>query len=215
MTEPKSSTPALLPEAIPGLDLAIGLHRVADSPSLYLSILRMFVDGHRNDTAEIRRCIAGSDWAGAMRRAHTVKGLAGTIGARELQDRARELEARLNDPGARADADTTIDAFATVLDAVVGAIDAALPAAAREPAAAPASSVDRQQLASVCRELHGLLAADDLRARDGLQRHRDLLRAACGGQFGAIEAAVERFDFAAARAALTSACDAHGIALAP
>lgn len=214
MTEPSTSAAALLPDAIPGIDLAIGLHRVADSPSLYLSILRMFVDGHRADTAEIRHCIAGSDWPGAVRRAHTVKGLAGTIGALELQDRARDLEARLKAPEAHTDIDTTIDAFATALDAIVAAIDAALPAPAREPAAAPASSVDRQRLASACRELHDLLEADDLRARDGLQRHRELLRAACGEQFGAIETAVEQFDFAAARAALAAACDAHGIALA-
>lgn len=213
MTEPVSSAARLLPDVIPGLDLAVGLHRVADSPSLYISILRMFVDGHRDDAAAVRLCIAGSDWAGAVRRAHTVKGLAGTIGALELQDRARELEARLKDPEAPTGIDTTIDAFAAELAAIVAAIDAALPEPARESAAPPASSVDRQRLASACRELRDLLRTDDLRARDCLRQHQDLLRGAYGEQAGAIETAVDQFDFAAADTALTAACDAHGIAL--
>lgn len=197
---------------IPGVDTASGLRRMSGNAELYASVLRMFVDGHRNDAEEIRREAAAGDWNAAVRRAHTVKGLAGTIGADALQELARAMEACLKQPETRGSAEAAIAAFAAVLAAVTAGIEAALPSPARPAPAADARPVDSARLGQACRELQAFLDTDDLSAQECLERHRELLQAAFGARADAIAAAVEGFDFAAARRALADACAAQGIA---
>ena len=196
---------------IPGVDTVSGLRRMSGNAELYASVLRMFIDGHRNDAEEIRREAAAGDWNAAVRRAHTVKGLAGTIGADALQEQARAMEACLKQPETRGSAEAAIAAFAAGLAAVTAGIEAALPSPAR-PVAADARPVDPARLGQACRELQAFLATDDLSAQECLERHRELLQAAFGARADAIAAAVEGFDFAAARRALAEACAAQGIA---
>ncbi len=202
-----------LPVAIAGLDTVTGLHRVADNPGLYASVLRMFVEGHRLDADEIRREVAAADWTAAVRRAHTVKGLAGTIGAQELQDRAREMENCLKQPELRANASVAIAAFARSLATVVAGIDSALPPPPRAQPGAP-QTVDRERLLAACRELHALLVTDDMRSQDSHAQHRELLDAAFSERAQALASAVEQFDFDAARRELVAACADQGIDLA-
>ncbi len=74
----------------------IGLSRVAGNRKLYVSLLAKF---HRDfpDTArEIRAAVAGGDRERAVRFAHTIKGVAGTIGATDLQIQAERLETALS-----------------------------------------------------------------------------------------------------------------------
>lgn len=216
---PTDRTPGTAPQpggrarfaAIPGIDTASGLRRMSDNAELYASVLRMFVDGHGNDPDEIRREVAAGDWTAAVRRAHTVKGLAGTIGADALQEQARAMEACLKQPESRGDAEAAIAAFAAGLAAVTAGIEAVLPSPAR-PAPAAAATVDPERLEQACRELAALLATDDLRAQDCLAAHRELLKTAFGARADAIVSAVEGFDFAAARRALADACAALGVA---
>jgi CheY-like chemotaxis protein len=83
------------PDALPqveGLDTHVGLQYMAGRPRLYLAMLDRFVGSHADSGARIRQSLAQGDDEGAVRTAHTLKGLAGTLGAIRLQELARTLE---------------------------------------------------------------------------------------------------------------------------
>ena len=62
---------------------------------LYLKLLGRFVEQFSRFEADIQKLINENDLAGAQRMAHTLKGVAGYIGAVELQLAASDIEARL------------------------------------------------------------------------------------------------------------------------
>jgi CheY-like chemotaxis protein len=90
----KPATPAVLPE-IEGLDAASGLRRAAGMSGIYLKLLRQFaVDYAEADTA-LSAMLNAQQLAEAERYAHTLKGLAGTLGADALQACAASIEGAL------------------------------------------------------------------------------------------------------------------------
>jgi len=68
------------------------LSMVNGKVSLYLNILRTFQSGNANFGGEIRELLKKGDQKSAQRSAHSLKGVAGTIGASALQAQAAELE---------------------------------------------------------------------------------------------------------------------------
>ena len=78
---------------IPGLDAASGLKCVGGKAERYVRLLRRLVDDHGDDLSKLRACLAVGDLTGARRIAHTLKGVAGTLGAIRLQGAAAALEA--------------------------------------------------------------------------------------------------------------------------
>jgi CheY-like chemotaxis protein/HPt (histidine-containing phosphotransfer) domain-containing protein len=74
------------------IDLEQGLSMVNGKVSLYLNILRTFQSGNANFGGEIRDLLKKGDQKSAQRSAHSLKGVAGTIGASVLQAQAAELE---------------------------------------------------------------------------------------------------------------------------
>ena len=91
---PTAGTPigdATVP-SVEGLDTASGLMRVAGNRKLYLKLLRQFVDQQGQAPARITDALASSDHATAERLAHTVKGVAGNLGAGVVQAAAGALE---------------------------------------------------------------------------------------------------------------------------
>jgi CheY-like chemotaxis protein len=82
-----------LPERLPGLDLTDGLRRLGGNHKLYTQILRKFHAGYARTDRDIQRLMVDGKDEEALRMAHTLKGLAGNIGAAELQTAAAALEA--------------------------------------------------------------------------------------------------------------------------
>jgi CheY-like chemotaxis protein/HPt (histidine-containing phosphotransfer) domain-containing protein len=85
-----------LPE-LPGIDKAEGLRRMMNKPTLYEKVLRDFHSRFLSEPEAIRAAIDSGDLATAERRAHSTKGLAGTIGAPALQEAAKALETALRE----------------------------------------------------------------------------------------------------------------------
>ncbi len=83
-----------LPE-LPGIDKQDGLTRMMNKPLLYEKILRDFHARFMNEASIIRNAVDTNDLPTAERRAHSTKGLAGSIGALALQDAAKALEGPL------------------------------------------------------------------------------------------------------------------------
>ena len=87
--------PGRVPESLPGIDRTTGLRRVAGNEALYRKLL---LDFHRDYAASIDRIRAaiGEDrLTDAERQVHTLKGVAGNIGAMDLHRAAQELDSAL------------------------------------------------------------------------------------------------------------------------
>ncbi|MBL8487976.1 MAG: response regulator, partial [Rhodocyclaceae bacterium] len=96
------AVPAAL-SAIRGLDPETGLKSVRGRVASYLRLLGIFTGAHADDVARIRAALADGRRDEARRLAHTLKGAAGTLGARDLADAAAGVEAVLRDPAAPVD----------------------------------------------------------------------------------------------------------------
>jgi len=119
--------PAGLALEIDGLDVAGALRRVAGNAPFLLSLLRRFVDNNRHAVAEIDHLLASGDRPGAERRAHTLKGVAATLGATRVQQAAADLEAALRaDPDSAATAER-LATLGAVLVSLCVALDRQLP----------------------------------------------------------------------------------------
>lgn len=122
---------------VDGLDSADGLRRVAGNTRLYVRLLRQFTSQQADAIGEIRAALATNDAESAIRMAHTLKGVAGSLGARDVQDAAAAVETLLR---AGSPADTTNAALAqlaAVLDPIMTRLRAALAMNTTTVAAAP------------------------------------------------------------------------------
>jgi two-component system sensor histidine kinase/response regulator len=84
----------VLPE-IDGIDQALGLRSVSGNKKLYLKLLNDFSQLHGDDITLVRNAIDAERLDEAERIVHTLKGLAGSLGAQKLYREAKELEGAL------------------------------------------------------------------------------------------------------------------------
>jgi len=206
------------PEDVPsveGLDAQDGLSRVAGNRKLYLKLLRQFVDQQGPSPAEISDALARNDASEAERLAHTVKGVAGSLGARAVQTVAAALEKAIGARTPSAEMAPVLQDFSSVLEGFVGRLRAALPSPPTVPApAAPAAPVDLEKTKRVVLEMVTHLNNFDPTAIDCLEAHHDAFRALLPGDtFVSFEQHIGAFAFADALAQLQRAATEHGILL--
>ncbi len=208
---PQEASGERLPD-IPGLKLAAALARVGGSVKLMRKLLLRFAETQRDAASRIAGAIENNDLASAAREAHTVRGLAGNIGAGGAAAAAGRLEQMLAQ-GQREGVEGALDELAGELAQLVLQITLALgdaPAAGREAA----SVDDRAALAAGLRELARLLAQDDSGAAKLLDRICPLLGAAGQGEHGRqLRRLISQYDFEGALDQLQQAASAAGIAL--
>ena len=77
---------------INGLDITDGLKRVLNNKIVYLSLLRKFINNQHDFPNSIRSTLDKHQWHQAELLAHTLKGVAGNIGANKLSAKADILE---------------------------------------------------------------------------------------------------------------------------
>ena len=81
-----------LPDTLPGIDIESCLKRLGGNKELFIEILGAVSKDYADTTDEIRDAIQKGDKELAQRLAHTLKGVAGNISAKELYEAARMLE---------------------------------------------------------------------------------------------------------------------------
>ncbi len=88
---------AVVAEMPQGLDSAAALARLGGNQPLYFRLLGMFRANQAGTALEIRQAFKKGDTERAHRLAHTLKGVAASIGATTLSEAARKLENNLNE----------------------------------------------------------------------------------------------------------------------
>lgn len=200
-TAPPVEPEVTIPSNINGLDTSEGLRRVLGKKSLYLSMLRKFVSGQKDFGEQVKGALASGDRKQAERIAHTLRGVAGNIGATEIQEAASALESAIKYERPPAEIDNLLSDVCHPLDILIGELANKLQAEATNTVV----NIDYEELGKVCDKLTALLIDDDAEAADLLQEQADLLRKAFPDDFNHIENNINSFDFEAAHAALVLA----------
>jgi len=170
--------------------------RLGLDKAFFVRLLGDFNAKYANFDAELTDAIAAGDIKTASRLAHTVGGLAGTIGAEELQRECRALEKAFDD-GVGADADTApvIAAHVRVKDI----LDKMVPdESERSPVAAPPPSAPTN-LSRLIEELDGALKSRRISARNHLNELENALHGAAPATFKDLKQAADSLDFDKAR----------------
>jgi len=85
-------SPLSLPDNISAIDIQWGLQRVGANQTLFLKLLNDFNTKYANCTQQLEAFLAADNISEAQRLVHTIHGVSGNIGARELQVSARNIE---------------------------------------------------------------------------------------------------------------------------
>jgi len=185
--------------SIAGLDVAAGMRRVLNKRAAYESLLRKFVAGQAQGVSVVRQQLAAGEREAAQRTAHTLKGMAGTVGAALLQKRAAAVERGITEGQSLSELEAPMEAAQQELKRMVQGLTAALPS---EQAAAGTVEVDWARARELLVRIEALLANDDSEAAELFTEHAALLRAACGKASAAIEKYIGSFMFQEALATL-------------
>jgi two-component system sensor histidine kinase/response regulator len=169
------SVPADLPP-IDGLDCSAGLRRVGGNYKLYMRLLREFASQQADAVEQIRAALAAEDAERATRLAHTLKGVAGNLGAGPVQAAAAAVEELLRDRPPEKTTHRSLEQLAVVLDPLLAKLRAAL---ATDATAAPAAlAVAPAHTRAVAAQLAQLFAEFDTSAVTFAEQNEASLRPA-------------------------------------
>lgn len=149
-----------LPPDLPGLDQTSGLYHANGDRQLYGTLLRQFREQYRQTWPELRAALATGDLVNAARTVHTLKGVAGSLGAARLCETATALDAAFKAHDL-ANVATLIDGR---LQEDLEELLAGLNGLAEVVVTQPSEPLDSTAFAPHLQELHNLLKVGDFRA---------------------------------------------------
>ena len=198
---------------ITGLAVNEALRRLEGDRKLYGWLLRSFAENQSNVAIMIEQALRVGDTKLAARHAHTVKGLAGSMGAVKLEELALALEnaIHLDKPPERVTA--ALDRFATELNRLVTDLTNHLPAVALSGEERLSDTVDVAVLGPILNRLLDYIIGRDGKVEHYLDDYQCELADLPGEDVGQIDALLKNFDFTAAQDALLLISARNGIVL--
>ena len=190
---------------LPGIDTEEGVSRLGGNVDSYLRLLDKFIDNQADAMSRLGEALASGELEEAIRIAHTLKGVSGSIGANQLQQPSAELESSLKD-GDEAAIDDLVERVGTELAQIVGLIESLRTTPARgddSPTGVLPSDFSKQ-----LGELLALLEEYDSAAEDKLL---ELLQAVAGlpaeQMLKSLRKPIGQYDFETAAEALGAMID--------
>ncbi len=104
---------------LPEIDVEAGLKRIQHNKKLYRKLLIKFRDSQRDFVSRFKEANSSSDAEAATRCAHTLKGVAGNIGATNIQKSAELLESACKENESEYDIRTLLDDVSIALTPVL------------------------------------------------------------------------------------------------
>ncbi|MBF0109485.1 MAG: response regulator [Magnetococcales bacterium] len=197
------------PEFLDGVDVVLGLGNVSGKRSLYLKIIRNLLSSHRDVVTRVGDLLATGDPVSAHRLVHTFKGMAGTIGAKELMEVAQRLESRLKEKNLEG-IDGFIRPFSVAVERVMAALESFLSdldtgVERKTPVAEtndrPVEPLEIDRLTPLFAELHRMLDEGDSDALNLVIRTRELLSdSRLSEPLRHLESQIDEYEFDAAQA---------------
>ena len=184
-----------------GISVADGLKKVGGNEKFYHKLLLQFLDTNRESGHEIREALAKKDQTSAVRLAHTVKGVAGTLGADALAQAAGELEKTLKN-AETGELSSLLEQFESHLNPVMQSIENSK-IVKKETLESGQSTgqdpVDGAVVGPIIAELTDLMETDLVEARSRLEAlGKHLANSTLGRQFKQLQDQMDIFDIPAA-----------------
>ena len=185
---------------LPGISVESGLSMVGGNRKLYRKLLSKFRRNYTSVADDIKYAMEKDDSKTATRLAHTIKGLAGNIGAQDLHLAATDLETALRQKQIQAIPER-LNKFSSNLELVLGSIFAMEiqepdPATNTPPAEQIPDPVDSDRVFFLLNKLRQLLEEDDFRAVRSLETFRASVPAGVAGdELADLEKHIERYAF--------------------
>ncbi|MBF0610203.1 MAG: response regulator [Magnetococcales bacterium] len=149
----------VLPD-LPGIHVAAGLNRLSGNLGSYLKVLTKFAHNQAGAVAEIRQALDSGDRGKATRVAHSLKGIAGSIGVEELATMAGELERFLLKENGEPDA-AVLTALEEKLTAIIQTIQAGVLQDQTPWPAVGGEAGDMEEIKSQIKRIMGMIADYD------------------------------------------------------
>jgi ABC-type amino acid transport substrate-binding protein/DNA-binding response OmpR family regulator len=185
-----------LPDKLPGIDLRWGVERIGGNKRLFRKLLAEFVTNHGNALQTVKRRLADGQYDEARRELHTLKGVAGNIGAHALQYETEQFEQQLAEKAPRnvKIPQSFLDAFTTLfngLSILLKEDDLTAPGTSGDQASRSDSTPE-----SLLHQLQQMLAQGDPDARQLLEPLERLLpEPAQQEQLQQIRTQLDEYDF--------------------
>ncbi|MGN7613453.1 response regulator [Magnetococcales bacterium HHB-1] len=179
---------------LPGIDLDVGLRRVAGNDQLLRKLLLAFRHDYLDGVQRFEAMIQQNRLEDARRLAHTIKGTAGNLGAEALSKAAHALESDLKKqpdalPEKRIKDFTT--AMTTVLDGII-VLDVQEPEAVLENVL---QKIDFEKLIPLLDELEALLNQGNSKAAMMLERITPLVGGEWVELMSSLEEQIDNYEF--------------------
>jgi polar amino acid transport system substrate-binding protein len=147
---------------LPGIDVTAGLATCQGNYRLYKKLLLKFYDGYADFSEQFLNAQKDDDPQATTRSAHTIKGVAGNIAAREVQKTAEDLELACNNNSNSAEIEQLKDKVLTELSVVLSGLES-LHSTTEENQAQEQTDeqLDQEKFQSLLVQLRGLLKDDD------------------------------------------------------
>jgi CheY-like chemotaxis protein len=152
---------------LPGIDTAAGLATTMSNSKLYTRLLVKFRDSQANFAELFSAALDDADPTAATRCAHTLKGSAGNIGARAVQDAADELEKACKENAPAASLALLLEKALAELSPVMAGL--AKIGMSEEASNGPAAVLDMSKVQPLLDKLASQLADIDTEASDTVQ----------------------------------------------
>ncbi|MEJ2164866.1 MAG: response regulator [Desulfobacterales bacterium] len=188
-----------------GLSVTDGLQKVGGNEKLYRKLLLQFFDTHRDSVNEIKEALEKKDQILAVRLAHTVKGVAATLGANALAQVSGELENALKNEKSE-DVYNLLEHFESHINRVMQSIEK-FKAGEKENLESGKSSgqerVDPNAVGPIINKLFDLMETDLVEACNQLEILGDHLNDTSARElFKKLENHMDMFDIPAAKETL-------------
>ncbi len=152
---------------LPGIDTKSGIDRTGGNAELYAYLLKNFDDRYGKTTATIRALLAEGGMDEALRGAHTLKSVAGSIGAADLYRASAELEAAVKGEDRDLIAKTLELCDAKLAHTIeVLSILSEKPALETKVYSVPEETIEHEAIRSVLKNLKKLIEVDDTEAEE-------------------------------------------------
>ena len=195
-----------LPDTLPPFNLVAAEARMGGARDLLRQVIVSFHSSYAGVNAEFDKLLNENRLDELLLLAHTLKGLAATLGATTLSDAAAALENALRS-GRISEVPSLIGTLKAELAPALAAAARIAPMTGAEPGgglpSAAGSVFDRDEVNRLVVELETLLAKNSVRANKVLMALRELLAGYnLDSYLNALTVALDRFDFRGAERAL-------------
>jgi PAS domain S-box-containing protein len=200
--------------AVTGLDIPEALRRLDGNRTMYLRILRSFADNKPKIMMALEEAFREGNTKRMQRYAHTIKGgLAGSMGATELEDRARSLENALAQDNSPERIKPVIERLGAEMDRLATELEKKLTPVSEYGAPPRYTPPDTAVIAPILDRLLFYINSFDGKAERYLDDYQTELSGLPIKELAQIRSSLQTFDFAAAHGALLSLAAQYNIAL--